>query len=130
MLRHIVLAFLGLIPVPALAAPRPQLQRDVEGYAIAACLMQQKSTELQQQGDAWGSIILNRSPATLAAWRPLAAAVKAETQRRPMTLVHGDTALGQTEAPVFYCAEIIDTPLVRKAIDRASAKLAVSYRRK
>jgi hypothetical protein len=83
--------------------------------------MEQKPDSLRQLGDAWGGIILNRSRLSLDRLSPLRAAVKTEITRRPMLLVHGDTPLGQTEAPVAYCAEIIDAPAVRAAINKVIA---------
>jgi hypothetical protein len=124
------LAGLLCLSVAGSAAARTADQRDAEGYAVAACLMQQKSDSLRQQGNAWGSIILERTRLSLDRLRPLLDAVKAETARRPMWQVHGDAPADQTEAPVAYCAEIIDVPAVRAAIGAATASRARSLRRK
>jgi hypothetical protein len=130
MATRAALAGLICLSLAGTATARTADQRDAEGYAVAACLMQQKPDSLRQQGNAWGGIILERTRLSLDRLRPLLAAVKAETARRPMWQVHGDTPMDQTEAPIAYCAEIIDAPAVRAAIDTAVVRRKRSPRRK
>ena len=116
-----------------LAPPRPQVQRDVEGYAIAACLVHQNEPYLQDQGDAWASVVIQRGAGPIEDWVALDDVVKREVAKGGMACVHRDETPAQggcKAAPVFYCGEIIDTPSVRAAIQKAIVKLRPVYRRK
>ena len=48
-----------------IGAPRPEVLRDVEGYAIASCLTNQTQPYLMDQGDAWASVIVQRMKGNL-----------------------------------------------------------------
>jgi len=107
------------------AAPRTQLQRDVEGYVSAACLAGQANAALAQQGQDWAAIIINRSRADLQSFEQLSKAVKETMRRLPMAIVKGDRPVDDpgAKAEVFYCAELIDDPEMRRVIDNVQRRL-------
>jgi hypothetical protein len=53
-------------------SPRPAVVRDVEGYAIASCLVNQFEPYLKDQGDAWASVIVQRMKGDLEVFGDLA----------------------------------------------------------
>jgi hypothetical protein len=114
-----------------IAHGRSDVQRDVEGYAISSCLTNQKDPYLKDQGDAWASVIVQRSHGDIEQLKPVASAVNTETAQGHVAVmrVESDPAHGK-ELPVLTCAEIIDAPRVREAIDKAVKKLAPAYRHK
>jgi hypothetical protein len=118
--------------MPAGAAPRSMVQRDIEGYASAACLVAQDDAMLRQQGNDWAAIIINRSRVGLGDLGRVRTAVESAMRRKPMTVVHRDKPVAEAaaSAQVFYCAEIIDEPIVRAAIDAAIRRLTAPYRRR
>ena len=126
----ISLALAFSVPSSSAAGRSPAL-RDVEGFAIATCLSNQNNPYLKSQGDAWGSTVMQRGEGEVDAYTPVSAAVKTELKKGDMAVVHLDSNPPRDEqAPVLYCGEIIDRPLVRKAIDRALIQLAPDYRRR
>jgi hypothetical protein len=130
--RMLPVAFLvSVLGSTALGRARPAVQRDVEGYAIAACLTKQPEPYLREQGEAWGSVIVERSEGDIEPFTELAKAVDKEVAKGDMAMVHRDDGPARiVKAPVLYCAEIIDQPAVAAAVDKAIKKLGPSYRRK
>lgn len=113
----------------AAAHGRPSVQRDVEGYAIATCLANQKEPYLKDQGDSWASVIVQRSHGGIGPFNSVAAAVKTELAQGHLPVVHQDSEPPRDrQLPLLYCAEIIDTPGVDVALRSAIKKLAPSYR--
>ncbi len=109
---------------------RPEVLRDVEGYAIASCLANQAQPYLKDQGDAWASVVVQRMKGDLDALAGIAAQVKTENAKGGMAVVRDEAEPGKDKAlPLLYCSEIIDKPAVRAAIQTAVASLAPSYRR-
>ncbi|WP_044560954.1 hypothetical protein [Azospirillum sp. B4] len=108
----------------ALAAGRSSAQRDVEGYAIATCLVAQDQPYLKDQGYGWGEAIVQgrgRDPEALA---PVTAAVTAALAKGDMPVARDESNPQQGKAlPVLYCGEIIDKPTVRAAITQVVANL-------
>lgn len=129
------IAILALIAcaaaAPASAAPRSALTRDVEGYAVSSCLAAQSDATLRTQGEGWGSmIIMGRAHGDPEKWRPLHDAVRAALNPADVPRLKPERAIDPSpQLPLAYCAEIIDTPRVRAAIDAATKRLAVDYRR-
>ncbi len=112
------------------AIGRSAVQRDVEGYAIASCLVGQKSPYLKDQGDGWASVIVQRGKGDLEVFRTVESAVKAELAKGDMAVIRNEVGPEPDKSlPVLYCGEIIDKPAVRAAIRKAIAKLARAYRR-
>ena len=112
------------------AAARSAAQRDVEGYAIATCLTNQREPYLKDQGDAWASVIIQRAKGGLDVFTDIAAAVKAELAKGNMAVMRSETEPTKDKPlPVLYCSEIIDTTSVRAAIHKALKKLEPSYER-
>ena len=131
MLRRLVtiVAFVLVNGRTVMAGARSAVQRDVEGYAVATCLASQKQPYLKDQGDGWASAIVQRSHGKVSELNDVAAAVKAEMAGGHVGVIHvdGDPPHDE-EAPILYCAEIVDAPRVATAIDKAIKKLAPAYR--
>lgn len=112
------------------AQARSEVQRDVEGYAIATCLTKQSEPYLKDQGDAWASVIVQRSHGDLDPFHAVQEAVEAELKKGFVPAVPNEQDPKHSKlVPVLYCAEIIDEPSVRPAIDKAIKKLTPAYRR-
>lgn len=131
---RIALLLLGLAiagcatKVDTTSSPRPAVVRDVEGYAIASCLVNQSQPYLKDQGDAWASVIVQRMKGDLEVFAAVAEQVKLETAKGGMAVVRNEAEAGSDKAlPVLYCSEIIDEPAVRAAIQKAVAVLTPSY---
>jgi len=116
--------------VDTAGAPRPKVLRDVEGYAIASCLVHQAQPYLKDQGDAWASAVIQRGKAPVEALATIHDAVKREIARGDMAVIRAETGPQKDKAlPVLYCGEIIDSPPVRAAIQKAVAELGPLYGR-
>jgi hypothetical protein len=113
-----------------LAYARSDVQRDVEGYAVASCLIKQKEPLLKDQGALWADGIVQRSHGDIEDFRSVAEAVVADVAQRPMPQARRESdPMHAAPIPVPFCAEIIDDPPVRAAIDKAIKKLTPAYRR-
>lgn len=112
------------------AFARTAVQRDVEGYAIATCLSQQSEPYLKDQGDAWASVVVQRSQGDIELFHPVQQAVESELKKGNVAAIYqeGDTKHSKP-VPVLYCAEIIDAGEVRAAIAKAIKLLTPAYRR-
>ncbi len=135
-MRRFILLLLGLAVVGCTArvdtigAPRPEVLRDVEGYAISVCLMNQTQPYLKDQGDAWASVIVQRMRGNLDVLAGVAEQVKRENAKGEMAVIRNETGPGKDKTlPLLYCYEIIDRPSVRAAIQKAIAALKPSYGR-
>jgi hypothetical protein len=121
--------WVGTILGGRVAHARTNVQRDVEGYAIATCLSEQPVAYLKDQGDAWASVVVQRSPANIQLFQPVQDAVEAELKKGHAAAIYDEKDPHRSKpVPVLYCAEIIDEPLVREAIDKAIKKLERVYR--
>jgi hypothetical protein len=110
-------------------APRPEVLRDVEGYAIASCLVNQPQLYLKDQGDAWASVIIQRMKGDLDIFAGIAEQVKRENAKGEMAAIRDEAKPGTDKTlPVLYCSEIIDKPAVRAVIQKAVEALNPSYR--
>lgn len=123
------LSVAGCAPkVDTIGSPRPEVVRDVEGYAIASCLVNQSEPYLKDQGDAWASVIVQRMKGDLEVFAGLAEQVKLETAKGEMATIKNEAEPGSDKAlPVLYCSELIDKPAVRAAIQKAVAAVSPSY---
>ena len=123
----VCLALTACVATPtASAGGRDAVRRDVEGYAIASCLTSQKEAYLVDQGDAWASSIIQRSHGNLEYFTALSDVVKKAVATGVMKVI----ILGPKNVktlPVAFCAEIIDTPSVRLAIENTIKKLKPEY---
>jgi len=130
LVRYLIAAVVGcMVVATSKVHGRDLVQRDVEGYAIASCLVAQGRSDLKDQGDGWASAIIQRSRGGLDSLTAVAAAVRAELAKGNMAMIRGETdPTKQNSLPIMYCAELIDTPSVRAAIDKAEKSLARSYR--
>lgn len=124
------LLWLALPLAARTAYARTDVQRDVEGYAVASCLMKQEEPYLKDQGALWGDGIVQRSHGDIEDFRSVADAVDAEIAHKPMAMARRESdPMHAAPVPIPYCAEIIDDAPVRAAIDKAIKKLTPAYRR-
>ncbi len=135
-MRRVIMLLLGLAVagctagVDTIGAPRPEVLRDVEGYAIAVCLINQSQPYLKDQGDAWASVIVQRMRGNPDVLAGLAEQVKRENAKGEMAVIRNETGPGKDKTlPLLYCYEIIDRPSVRAAIQKAVVALKPSYGR-
>jgi hypothetical protein len=131
---RVVLFLLGLAVagcadrVDTIGAPRPEVLRNVEGYAIASCLTNQAQPYLKDQGDAWASVIVQRMKGSLDVLAGIAEQVKRESAKGDMAVIRDETGPEMDKTlPVLYCGEIIDRPSVRTAIQKVVTELNPSY---
>ena len=111
--------------VGALDAPQSEALHDVTGYAIASCLAYQENAYLKDQGDAWASVIVQRSHGSIELLTDVAEVVKQETEKGGMTVMRDEEG-GDKALPLLYCHEIIDRPAVRDAIEKSVTSLTSS----
>jgi hypothetical protein len=112
------------------AHARSEVQRDVEGYAVASCLLKQKEPYLRDQGALWADGIVQRSHGDIEDFRRVAEAVDADVAQKPMAMARRESdPMHAAPVPLPYCVEIIDDVPVRAAIDKAIRKLTPAYRR-
>lgn len=89
---------------------------------MASCLGAQKSPYLKDQADGWAANIVQRDTFRLPAFARLSGIVKAEVARGGMaTVVTEEPPMSVKQLPIQYCAELIDTPRVRAAIQATVA---------
>jgi hypothetical protein len=113
------------------ARARAAVLRDVEGYAIASCLVAQEQFYLKDQGEGWASAIVQRSKGSLDAFRGVVSAVKAELAKGNMAVIRSDSEQTKDKPlPIMYCGEVIDAPSVHAAINKAVRRLTPSYPRR
>jgi hypothetical protein len=131
---RIILLLLGLIVAgcavrtEAIGAPRSEVLRDVEGYAIASCLLNQTDPYLKDQGDAWASVIVQRMKGNSDDLADIREEVKREIAKGRMAIIRNEIGPEKDKAvPLLYCNEIIDRPRIRAAIQSAVAVLKPSY---
>lgn len=124
-----VLLTVGVAGAAVAGPPRSALQRDVEGYAVAACLLKQKDPALRRQGEGWASVVVQGGRGDPSLLAPVQRAVEAEMARSGVPVAHLDGGPdGDIALPVMWCAQMPDRPAVRAAITRAEARLAPAYR--
>lgn len=129
----VVFMLLGLFGAAALAGSlrgRPALQRDVEGYAVAACFARQREPLLKAQGYAWASAIVQRSHGKIDSFTAVGLAVDAALKAGAMPVGHDDATGKDFAMPLARCGDIIDEARVATAISTAQNQLARAYRRK
>ncbi|MDD4880188.1 MAG: hypothetical protein PHR30_04115 [Gallionellaceae bacterium] len=114
--------------INTIGASRPEVLRDVEGYAVASCLANQTQPYLKDQGDAWASVIVQRMKGRLDVLASISEQVKRESAKGEMAVIRDDVGPAKDKTlPVLYCGEIIDRPSVRAEIQKAVAELNPSY---
>lgn len=97
---------------------------------MATCLLKQQEPYLKDQGALWADGIVQRSHGDIEDFRSVAEAVEAEVARKRMVMARRESdPMHAAPVPVPYCAEIIDDPGVRVAVDKAIKKLTPAYRR-
>ncbi len=75
-------------------------------------------------------VIVQRSHGDIQHFEPVAEAVEAQVAKEAMPMTRQESDPSHARAvPVLLCAELIDEPTVRAAIDEAIKKLAPAYRR-
>jgi fructoselysine-6-P-deglycase FrlB-like protein len=101
------------------------LDRELEEYATAACLIAQKDDEyLKDQGYRWSAIIVQGRGFPSDVLAPVDAAVKDQLAKGDMVIVRDETSpTGSKALPLVFCSRIIDFPKVHAAIGAARTKL-------
>lgn len=123
------LASAGCATQSPLGNKRPEVLRDVEGYAIASCLTHQPMPFLKDQGDAWAAVIVQRMKGDIEALSGIAEQVARETASGDMAVIRNEAGPEADKAlPLLYCGEIIDKPAVRSAIQKALTELEPAYK--
>lgn len=116
--------------LPAKANAYDSVRRDVESYAIASCLTYQQQPYLKDQGDGWASAIIQRAKSDINALTGVAAAVKTEVAKGGMAVIPNEVGPARDKSlPIAYCFEILDSPVIHTAVEKAIKKLAVSYKK-
>ena len=114
--------------LPANAYAHDKVRRDVESYAIASCLAYQQQPYLKDQGDGWASAVVQRSKGDINAFTDVAVAVKTEVAKGDMAVIRNEAGPEPDKTlPVAYCVELLDSPSIHAAIEKAIKKLAGSY---
>lgn len=133
---RVVLFLMGFVvagctaTVDIIEATRPQVLRDVEGYAIASCLTQQSQPYLKDQGDAWASVIVEREKGSLDSMIGVAKQVKREIAKGNSAVIRVEVGPEEDRRlPALYCGEIVDVSAVRTAVQKAVTELDPSYRK-
>lgn len=99
------------------------IQKDIEGYAIASCLTYQESPYLQDQGDAWASVIIQRTKGNIDILPEIAEIIKAEVSKGQMVIIRSENIKAKDKAlPVLYCNEIIYKQPVQSALKKLQTK--------
>jgi hypothetical protein len=114
-----------------IGSPRSKILRDVEDFAIASCLAKQTQPYLKDQGSAWGYAIIEGGKAPVEDLMLIDDIVKREIAKGDTAWIPDDSNPKEGKAmPVLYCVDIIDTPAVRTAIQKAIIKLKPYYKKK
>ena len=112
------------------------LDDHLAGFAMAHCLRSLGGKGLpepdvqvmQQQGDRWIQIVVERSYGDIEQFFAIGPAINAAVAATPMAIVKDEASqAGSSPAPVFYCAQIIRQPAVTRGIAAARAALAPAY---
>lgn len=107
---------------------QPQLFRDVEGYAIASCLVSQSNSYLKDQGDAWASVIIQRMQGDPGILLDIVEQVTLEVENGNMAVIRSEVEPEQDKIlPVLFCNEIIYQPKIKSKIFEAVKKLEPFY---
>src|SRR5690606_31965997 len=88
-------------------SPRSDALRDFEGYATASCLASQPQPYLQDQGDAWASVIVQRLAVDPEVLADIATQARVEIAKGGMAVIREEGGSDKDKLlPVLYCAEI------------------------
>jgi hypothetical protein len=129
LINVIVIATCGTPLTDALA--RPQLDRDLSGYAIASCMIASGDAVLSEQGEGWSGAIVQRSRGPIETFQVITSAVKAEIKISGFAVGHRDGPVNSGSSTLFMltCGEIIDRPRVADAMAKARMRLVNYYRK-
>jgi hypothetical protein len=98
-------------------AEKTNLITDLEDYAIASCLALQKEAFLIGQGDAWASVVIQRTKVDTENLMLIYTEVQQLTQKKEMPVIRIETDnVDEKSLPIMYCKEIIDEPSIRSLI--------------
>lgn len=93
------------------------IKKDIESYAIASCLTYQASPYLQDQGDAWASVIVQRMQGNIDILSKISEIVQDEISKGEMAVIRSEAInVKDKELPVLYCSEIIYKLSVQSAL--------------
>lgn len=95
------------------------MRRDLNDYAIASCLTLQSSAYLRDQGDGWGSVIVQRSEVPLSSMRHVVEAVKTAASKTPLPVARDEAHPYQGKVlQIMYCMDLIRSPAMRAALSK------------
>ena len=94
---------LGAVGVAAAGPPsRSPVSRDVQGYAVAACLSRQSNPYLKEQGEGWAQTIVERAHGDPAAFRAVEQAAAATLAKTGVAVIRIDgPTTGDRALPVL-----------------------------
>lgn len=108
---------------------RAIIQQDMEGYAIASCLTYQPSSYLEDQGDAWASVIVQRMKGGIEVLSDLSEAVRKEVEKGEMAVIRSEGVdTRDKELPILYCNEIIYKSSIQEAVRVSIERLQPHYK--
>ena len=112
------------------ARARTPIERDLADFAIASCLTKVDSPVLREQGQLWAGAIAQRSHGKIEIFQKVADVVFLDLEETGVAVGHGDnpTSDANRPMPMLTCGEIVDRPVVLKAIGKAKASLRRAYR--
>ncbi|MFP8967374.1 hypothetical protein ACKC9G_12400 [Pokkaliibacter sp. CJK22405] len=132
-MRHLItisLLFTLIFSKNLLASPINSITplQDMTEYAMASCLYHQKSEYLQEEGNAWASIIINRMHGAIDVLTEINQAVlKASEQQKPFVVSSETSPTHDRVVYIPYCYEMASTPVVKSAIDQAAKAISKDY---
>ena len=120
----------GVLPTGS-ALARSALDRDLEGYAIASCMIASRDTVLMEQGQGWAGAIVQRSHGRIEIFSGVSKAVDEKIRVSGFAVGHQDGPVQSNRAKLFMltCGEIVDQPNVARAVARARLQLARYYKK-
>ena len=120
----------GVLPMGG-AVARSALDRDLEGYAIASCMIASRDTVLMEQGQGWAGAIVQRSHGPIEIFSGVSKVVNEKIRVSGFAVGHQDGPVQSNGTKLFMltCGEIIDQPSIVRAVARARLKLARYYKK-
>jgi hypothetical protein len=105
------------------------LDRDLNGYAVAACLLEIGEGRVGDDASTWASAIVQRSHGDIEPFTRVSDAARAAARRIGPALVHGDDATdaGAKRSALLTCEDITADANVARAIAAAHASLSEYY---
>ena len=131
-MRSMLLIYVVMVPTGCFSvdtSQRKMIRQNIEGYAIASCLTYQEFPYLQDQGDAWASVILQRMDEDIGVFSNISEIVKDEMAKGEMAFMRSEGVTAKDKAlPVLYCNELIYKTSVQSALTELLKEWMSNYR--